>query len=155
MTEEPGGLQATGSQRTGHDWSDLAAAALIIFLKKHQFFSAQLSFQLTSIHDHWKNQSLDYMDHCWQSNVSAFFFFTLLYFTILYWFCHTLTWIHHGCTCVPKHEPPSHLPPHNISLGHPRAPAPSMLYPASDIDWWFNSYMIVYMFQQPKTCGTL
>ena len=38
-------------------------------------------------------------------------------------------------TCVPKHEPPSHLPPHNISLGHPHAPAPSMLYPASDIDW--------------------
>ena len=47
------------------------------------------------------------------------FIFTLFYFTILYWFCHTLTWIHHGCTCVPKHESPSHLPPHNISLGHP------------------------------------
>ena len=61
------------------------------------------------------------------------FIFTLFYFTILYWFCHTLTRIHHGCTCVPKHETPSHLPPHNISLGHPRAPAPSMLYPASDI----------------------
>ena len=58
------------------------------------------------------------------------FIFTLFYFTILYWFCHTLTWIHHGCTCVPKHEPPSHLPAHNISLGHPCAPAPSMLYPA-------------------------
>ena len=27
---------------------------------------------LTSIHDHWKNQSLDQMDLCWQSNVSAF-----------------------------------------------------------------------------------
>jgi len=27
---------------------------------------------LTSIHDHWKNHSLDYMDLCWQSNVSAF-----------------------------------------------------------------------------------
>ena len=37
------------------------------------------------------------------------FIFTLFYFTVLYWFCHTLTWIHHGCTCVPKHEPPSHL----------------------------------------------
>ena len=37
------------------------------------------------------------------------FIFTLFYFTIVYWFCHTLTWIHHGCTCVPKHEPPSHL----------------------------------------------
>ena len=49
-------------------------------------------------------------------------------------------------TCVPKHEPPTHLPPH-ISLGHPHAPAPSMLYPASDIDWQFNSYMIVYLEQ--------
>ena len=56
-------------------------------------------------------------------------------------------------TCIPKHEPPSHLPPHNISLGHPHAPAPSMLYPVSDIDWQFNSYMIVYMFQchSPKS----
>ena len=27
---------------------------------------------LTSIHDHWKNHSLDEMDLCWQSNVSAF-----------------------------------------------------------------------------------
>ena len=26
----------------------------------------------TSIHDHWKNRSLDYTDLCWQSNVSAF-----------------------------------------------------------------------------------
>ena len=26
-TEEPSGLQSTGSQRVGHDWSDLAAAA--------------------------------------------------------------------------------------------------------------------------------
>ena len=96
------------------------------------------------------------------------FIFTLFYFTILYWFCHTLTWIHHRCTCVPKHEPPSHLPPHNIPLGHPRAPAPSMLYPASDIDWRFVSYMIVYVFQchspksshplplplSPKVCST-
>ena len=27
---------------------------------------------LTSIHDHWKNHSLNQMDLCWQSNVSAF-----------------------------------------------------------------------------------
>ena len=50
-------------------------------------------------------------------------------------------------TCIPKHETPSHLPPHNISLGHPHAPAPSMLYPVSDIDWRFDSYMIVYMLE--------
>ena len=58
---------------------------------------------------------------------------TLFYFTILYWFCHTSTWICHGCTCVPNLEPPSYLPPHTISLGHPSAPAPSILYPASCI----------------------
>ena len=51
----------------------------------------------------------------------------------------------------------SHLPPHNISLGHPHAPAPSMLYPASDIDWRFDSYMIVYMLEchSPKSSHPL
>ena len=38
--------------------------------------SSALSFlyspTLTSIHDYWKNHSLDQMDLCWQSNVSAF-----------------------------------------------------------------------------------
>ena len=38
--------------------------------------SSMLSFlyspNLTSIHDYWKNHSLDEMDLCWQSNVSAF-----------------------------------------------------------------------------------
>ena len=27
---------------------------------------------LTSMHDHWKNHNFDYMDLCWQSDVSAF-----------------------------------------------------------------------------------
>ena len=75
------------------------------------------------------------------------FIFTLFYFTILYWFCHTLTWIRHGCTHVPNPEPTSHLPPHTILLGHPSAPAPSIQYHASNLDWWFVSYMILYMFQ--------
>ena len=85
------------------------------------------------------------------------FFFFLFYFTILHWFCHTLTWIHHGCTWVPNPEPPSHLPPHIISLDHPRAPAPSILYPVLNIDWQFISYMIVYMFQchSPKSSHPL
>ena len=38
--------------------------------------SSMLSFlygpTLISIHDYWKNHSFDYMDLCWQSNVSAF-----------------------------------------------------------------------------------
>ena len=70
---------------------------------------------------------------------ASFFFFLILKSLIL--------------TCVPKHEPPSPLPPHNISVGHPHAPAPSMLYPASDIDWRFNSYMIVYMLECEASFG--
>ena len=56
-------------------------------------------------------------------------------------------------TRVPHPEPPSHLPPHTIPLGHPSAPAPSILYPASNLDWRFVSYMILYMFQchSPKS----
>ena len=66
------------------------------------------------------------------------------YFTILYWFCHTSTWIRHGCTRVPHPEPPSHLPPLTIPLGHSSAPAPGIH--ASNLDWRFVSYMILYMF---------
>ena len=38
-------------------------------------------------------------------------------------FCHTLTWISHGFTCVPHLDPPSCLPLHPIPLGLPSAPA--------------------------------
>ena len=49
------------------------------------------------------------------------------------------------------------LPPHIISLDHPWAPAPDILYSVSNIDWLFISYMIVYMFQChfPKSSHTL
>ena len=82
---------------------------------------------------------------------SSFLFF--FYFTILYWFCHTLTWILHRCTCVPHPEAPSHLPPHPIPLGHSSVPAPSTLYHTSNLDWWSISHMIILMFQchSPKS----
>ena len=73
--------------------------------------------------------------------------------TILYWFCHISTWIRHGCTHVPHPELPSHLTPCTIPLGRPSAPAPSILYHASNLDWWFVSHMILHMFQchSPKS----
>ena len=87
-------------------------------------------------------------DNGWFFDFSNFdavflFFYFIFYFTILYWFCHTSTWIRHGCTCVPHPVPPFHLPPRTIPLGHPSAPAPSILYPASNLDWRFISYMIL------------
>ena len=36
-------------------------------------------------------------------------------------FCHTLTLISHGVTCIPHPNPPSHLPLHPIPLGLPSA----------------------------------
>ena len=77
---------------------------------------------------------------------TLFIYLEANYFTILYWFCHILTWIRHGCTCVPHPESLSHLPPHPITLGHPSAPAPSTLYHASNLDWRSVSH-IIYMFQ--------
>ena len=64
------------------DWLDLLAVqeTLKSLLQHHSskasilrgsaFFIVQLSHP--SIHDHWKNDSLDKMDFFWQSNVSAF-----------------------------------------------------------------------------------
>ena len=61
------------------------------------------------------------------------------------------------CTRVPHPEPPSYLPPHAIPLGHPSAPAPSILYHASNLDWRFVSHMIICMFQchSPKSSAPL
>ena len=43
-----------------------------IAVPKHQFFSTQLSLE-SNYHIHtWKNHTLDWIDLCWQSNVSTF-----------------------------------------------------------------------------------
>ena len=62
-------------------------------------------------------------------------------------FCHTFTWIIHGCTCVPHPEPSSHLPPNTIPPDHPGTPTLSTLSHASNLDWWYISHMIIYIFQ--------
>ena len=83
-----------------------------------------------------------------------FFFKKFIYFswrliTLQYCggFCHALTWISHGCTCVPHPELPSYLPPHPIPQGHPSSPVLSILFHASNLDWQFISHMILYIFQ--------
>ena len=86
-----------------------------------------------------------------------FIYLFIFYFTILYWFCHTSTWIHHRYTRVPHPEPLSLLSLRTIPLGHFSAPAPSIQYHALNLDWRFISYMILYMFQchSPKSSHPL
>ena len=80
---------------------------------------------------------------------SNFFYFNWKLITLQYCsgFCHSLTRISHGCTCVPHPEAPSHLLPHPIPQGHPSAPALSTLLDALNLGWWSISYMVIYMFQ--------
>ena len=82
-------------------------------------------------------------------NFKKFIYFNWRLITLEYCsgFCHTLTWISHGCTCVHHPEPTSHLPHHLIPLGHPSGPALSTLSHASNLGWWSVSHMIIYMFQ--------
>ena len=61
--------------------------------------------------------SFIYLFFIYFNQLSLLLIYYFFYFTILYWYCHTLTSICHGCTCVPHPEPPSLLPP--------SAPAPS------------------------------
>ena len=83
------------------------------------------------------------------------FYFILLYNTVL-----VLPYIKMNpprVYTVPNSEPLSRLPPHTIFLGHPSAPAPSIQYHASNLDWRFVSHMILYMFQfhSPKSSHPL
>ena len=81
--------------------------------------------------------------------LNLFIYFNWRLITLQYCsgFCHTLTWISHGCTCVPHPEPFSHLPSHPIPQGHPSAPALSTLSHASNLDWPSISHMVIYKFQ--------
>ena len=90
-----------------------------------------------------------------------FFFFFFFPFIFISWrlitlqycsgFCHTLTWISHGFTCVPHPDPPSHLPLHPIPLGLPSAPGLStwLMHPtrAGDLfhPWWYTCFDAVLL----------
>ena len=62
------------------DWFDLFAFQVIQESPPARHFKSVNSLEfsllygptLTSLHDYWKNYSFDYMDLCWQSEVSVF-----------------------------------------------------------------------------------
>ena len=74
--------------------------------------------------------------------IDAFFKYKFIYFN---WRLITLQYcigfaIHQhesatGIHVFPILNPPSLLPPYTIPLGHPSAPAPSILYHALNLDW--------------------
>ena len=85
------------------------------------------------------------------------FFNIYLFFIYISWrlitlkycsgFCHTLTWISHGFTCVPHPDPPSCLPPPSHPSGSSQCTSCERLSHASNLDWRSVSHLIIYMFQ--------
>ena len=94
-------------------------------------------------------------------SVSVFYLFIYLFFKFYFIFkLYSIVLVlpniemnRHRYTCAPHPEASSLLPPHTIPLGHPSAPAPSIQYRASNLDWRLVSYIILYMFQchSPKS----
>ena len=90
-TEESGGLQSMVLQRIRQNWATNSFTFTIV--------DVQPKLQVNNIVIH------------------SFFFFSFIFIswrliTLQYCsgFCHTLTWISHGVTCIPHSDPPSHLP---------------------------------------------
>ena len=63
---------------------------------------------LYDIYSHIQVYGVFTLSHALFSFIICYYYY-YFYFTILYWFCHTSTWILHGCASVPHPEPPSHL----------------------------------------------
>ena len=61
-------------------------------------------------------------------------------------FCHTLTWISHGFTCVPHPNHPLLSPSPSHPSGSSQCTCPEHLSHASNLGWWSFSPLIIYMF---------
>ena len=62
-------------------------------------------------------------------------------------FCHTLTRISHGFTCVPHPNPPLLPPSPSHPCGSSQCTSPEHLSHASNLGGWSVSPLIVYLFQ--------
>ena len=92
-----------------------------------------------------------YCSPCRSQRKTFFFYFILFYLFIL---LHNIVlilpcidlnppWVH---MCSPSRTPlPLPSPSHPIPLGHPSTPAPSTLYHALNLDWWFISHMNLHL----------
>ena len=96
------------------------------FVTKTKVLTTFVSF---NTHKHFLHHIKSDISIVPKASNTMFFFFPFIFMswrliTLQYCsgFCHTLTWISHGFTCIPHPVPPSHLPLHPIPLGLPSVP---------------------------------
>ena len=124
-TEDPGRLQSMGSWKVGHYWvtslslscigegngNPLQCSCLENPRDGGAWWAAVYGVTQSRTWLKWlSSSSKEYMEstykHEWVRYGSIrfkklyFIYLFIFYFTILYWFCHTSTWIRHGCTRV-------------------------------------------------------
>ena len=94
------------------------------------------------------------------SMLSLLFFWQIMNFILFYlycWrlitlqycsgFCHTLTWISHGFTCIPHPGTPPPPPSPSHPSGSSQCTSPEHLSHASNLDWRSVSHLIIHMFR--------
>ena len=113
-------------------WWRLETLTIFHFLEWAQLFPASGVVSELAVLHVWNALPLTF---CIAGSFSLRFHFFFFPFIFISWrlitlqycsgFCHTLTWVSHGFTCIPHPDPPSHLPLYPIPLGLPSAPGPS------------------------------
>ena len=83
---EPGGLPSMGSHRGGHDWSDLAAAAVIS--DTEHFFTHQLTFCKSCL------------EKCLFRPIAYFWITIPLLFLVLSCMCSSYIWNNNPLSCI-------------------------------------------------------
>ena len=101
-----------------------------------------------------------FLNEFWHSMFSPNFFSPNLFIYYFNWrlitlqycggFCHTFTWISHGCTGVPHPDPPSHFPPipslRVIPVHQPWAPCLMPQIFLEIIKGWVSNLVYFYNF---------
>ena len=119
-------LLNVSSNQTPSHWSSSVTSGIFAQIRPFSWNSPSALLPLRTTELPY-NSSLCSTPSFWSSiswmgpkSLPVFFFFL-----ICSEFCHTLKWKGLGFTCLPNGDPPSHLPPHPLPPGPPRAPGPS------------------------------
>ena len=167
-TGRPGMLWFIGSQNVGHilstklNWSIFILLFLLCEFPVCVYFGIIIIILCVCDKNKKMQSSLLFYGECYKSNCLKQNTRARLYMTVIILFNYFLKFIYFNWRLITlqycigfaihQHESatgvhvfpilnPPHLLPRTIPLGHPSAPALSILYHASNLDWWFISYV--------------